>query len=194
MSLLEANIDAELNATTAWSRRVRRVGGFIQVAFATFWLVRGSLNIAGAPGMALAGVLGAAAIGVTGYGIRVTAGTAPRPTSPEGRRIERAITIATIIQLAASLAVPVLVIAAGYRDWVLPSIAITIGPLLLWLDHRVHIPRYRPVGWADRPRPHDVGRIARRNHRHRRRSPPAHHRRRRVPRPRPRIRVASAAR
>ena len=38
--------------------------------------------------------------------------------------------------------------AAGHSDWVLPSIAITIGPLLLWLDHVVHIPRYRPVGWA----------------------------------------------
>jgi hypothetical protein len=31
---------------------------------------------------------------------------------------------------------------------VLPSIVITIGPLLLYLDHLVHIPRYRPVGWA----------------------------------------------
>jgi hypothetical protein len=44
--------------------------------------------------------------------------------------------------------VPAVVIAAGYTDWVLPSVEITIGPLLLWLDHRVHIPRYRPVGWA----------------------------------------------
>jgi hypothetical protein len=25
---------------------------------------------------------------------------------------------------------------------------ITIGPLLLWLDHVVDIPRLRPVGWA----------------------------------------------
>ena len=30
----------------------------------------------------------------------------------------------------------------------MPSIAITVGPLLLWLDYRVRIPRYRPVGWA----------------------------------------------
>jgi hypothetical protein len=43
---------------------------------------------------------------------------------------------------------PVIVIVAGHSDWVLPSIAITIGPLLLWLDHLVDIPRYRPVGWA----------------------------------------------
>jgi len=31
---------------------------------------------------------------------------------------------------------------------VLPSIVITVGPLLLWLDHLVHIPRYRLAGWA----------------------------------------------
>jgi hypothetical protein len=43
---------------------------------------------------------------------------------------------------------PVVVIAAGHSDWVLPSIVITIGPLLLYLDHLVHIPRYRLVGWA----------------------------------------------
>jgi hypothetical protein len=43
---------------------------------------------------------------------------------------------------------PVIVIAAGRSDWVLPSIVITIGPLLLYLDHLVNIPRYRPVGWA----------------------------------------------
>ena len=56
-----------LSATVAWSRRVRRIGGFIQAAFAAFWLARASL---------------------------------------------------------------------------------AIGPLLLWLDHLVHIPRYRVVGWA----------------------------------------------
>ena len=38
---------------------------------------------------------------------------------------------------------PVIVIAAGLlRHWVLASIVITIGPLLLYLDHLVHIPRY----------------------------------------------------
>jgi hypothetical protein len=40
-----------------------------------------------------------------------------------------------------------MVIAASHADWVLPSVAVTIGPLLLWLDQRVHIPRYRPAGW-----------------------------------------------
>ena len=57
-------------------------------------------------------------------------------------------TIATIIELAAAFVLPVIVIAVGHSDWVLPSIVITIGPLLLYLDHLVDIPRYRPVGWA----------------------------------------------
>ena len=57
-------------------------------------------------------------------------------------------TLATIIELAAAFVLPVIVIVAGRSDWVLPSIVITIGPLLLYLDHLVHIPRYRVVGWA----------------------------------------------
>jgi len=84
---------------------------------------------------------------VLAYGIRVTAGTGPRLTSPEAKRIERSVTIATVIELVAAFVLPVVVSAAGHSDWVLPSIAITIGPLLLWLDHEVHIPRYRAVGW-----------------------------------------------
>ena len=135
-------------ATVAWSRRVRRVGGFIQVAFAAFWLVRGSLTIRGTIGVSLALAFTVVAAGVVVYGVRVTAGKAPRPTGAEGTHIERAITVATIVQLLASFAVPVALSAAGYPDWVLPSIAVTIGPLLLWLDHRVDIPRYRPVGWT----------------------------------------------
>jgi hypothetical protein len=82
------------------------------------------------------------------YAARVTAGTAPRPRSVDGRRIERLVTLATVIELLAAFVFPVIVSAAGRSDWVLPSIAITIGPLLLCLDRLVNIPRYRPVGWA----------------------------------------------
>ena len=148
MSVAEPETAAERIAVLAWSRRVRRVGGFIQVGFAAFWLIRGSLNISGTTGTTLAIAFVVIVAVSVGYGVRVTAGQAPRPTGAEATRIERAVTVATVVQLAASFAVPAVVIAAGQPDWVLPSIAITIGPLLLWLDHRVHIPRYRPVGWA----------------------------------------------
>ncbi len=139
---------ARSGARAAWSLRVRRIGGLIQVAFAAYWLVRGSLAIGGPVGAVLAAVSGVGVVALFGWVMVATAGTAPRPTSPEGRRIERAITIATVLQLVASFAAPALVIALGHSDWVLPSVAITIGPLLLWLDHRVDVPRYRPVGWA----------------------------------------------
>jgi hypothetical protein len=132
----------------AWSRRVRRIGGFIQAAFAAFWLARASLAIGGPAGDVLLAVSGVAVIGVFTYAIRVTAGTAPRPAGPEARRIERSVTIATVIELAAAFILPIIVVAMGHSDWVLPSIVITIGPLLLYLDHLVDIPRYRPVGWA----------------------------------------------
>jgi hypothetical protein len=139
---------ADPTPAVAWSQRVRRVGGFIQLAFAAFWLVRGALSIGGGTGSALTGAGVLIAITVLVYAIRVTAGTGRRPTSPEAKRIERSVSAATVIELVASIALPVIVIAAGHSDWVLPSIAITIGPLLLWLDHLVDIPRYRPVGWA----------------------------------------------
>ena len=139
---------ADLTPAAAWSRRVRRVGGFIQAAFAAFWLGRASLAIGGRAGDVLLAASAVAVIGVFSYAIKVTAGTAPRPSGPEARRIERSVTAATVIELVAAFVLPVIVIAAGRSDWVLPSIVITIGPLLLWLDHLVHIPRYRPVGWA----------------------------------------------
>ena len=138
----------ELSPAAAWSQRVRKVGGYIQLAFAAFWLVRGALTIGGGTGTALAGAGLVLVVAVLVYAIRVTAGTGRRPTSPQAKAIERSVTIATVIELVASFVFPVIVIAAGHSDWVLPSIAITIGPLLLWLDHLVHIPRYRPVGWA----------------------------------------------
>jgi hypothetical protein len=142
---------AAINGTgpaAAWSRRVRRIGGFIQAAFAAFWLVRASVAIGGVAGDVLLAVSAVAVVAVFYYALRVTAGTAPRPAGPQARRIERSVTLATIIELAAAFVLPVIVISLGHSDWVLPSIVITIGPLLLYLDHLVHIPRYRLVGWA----------------------------------------------
>jgi hypothetical protein len=139
---------AELTPAAAWSRRVRRIGGFIQTAIAAFWLARASLAAGGRAGDALMAASGVAVIGVLAYAIRVTAGTAPRPTGPKARRIGRSVTVATIIQLAASFVLPLAVTATGHPGWALPSIVVTIGPLLLWLDHVVGIPRLRPVGWA----------------------------------------------
>ncbi len=148
MTITRTPTPAELSPQAAWSQRVRKVGGFIQLAFAAFWLVRGGLSVTGITGTALAATGIVLSIAVLGYAIRVTAGIGGRPTSAAAKRIERSVSIATVIELVASFAFPVIVIATGHSDWVLPSIAITIGPLLLRLDHLVDIPRFRPVGWA----------------------------------------------
>jgi len=140
-----ANLES---ARRAWALRVMRIGGVIQVCFAAFWLVRGSLAIGGLVGMALAAVLLAVALAALLYGLIATAGLAPRPRGTDAANVEREVTIASIIQLAASFAAPFLVITMGYSDLVVPSIAITIGPLLLYLDYRLFIPRYRLAGWA----------------------------------------------
>ena len=148
MSIPQSPPGGELSPTAAWSQRVRKVGGYIQLAFAAFWLIRGALTIGGATGTALAVAALVLVLAVLAYAIRFTAGTGRRPTSPQAKAIERSVTAATVIELAASIGFPFIVIAIGHSDWVLPSIAITIGPLLLWLGHLVRIPRYRPAGWA----------------------------------------------
>ena len=148
MNAPQSPTGGELSPAAAWSHRVRKVGGYIQLAFAAFWLIRGALTLGGGTGTVLSGAALVLVAAVLVYAIRVTAGIGRRPTGAQAKSIERSVTIATVLELVASFAFPVIVIAAGHSDWVLPSVAITIGPLLLWLDHLVHIPRYRPVGWA----------------------------------------------
>ena len=188
MTDLEPTV-GELSPTVAWSRRVRRVGGFIQLAFAALWLVRGGLNVHQPAGIALAGAFSVMVLAVLAYGIRVTAGTGARPSGQEAKRIERSVTIATIIELVAAFVLPVIVIAAGHSDWVLPvhrhhdrttaALARPPGP---------H-PPVSPGGLGvDRrsldPRCHDVGYRPRRHHGYRRWRAALGDRRRRFPRPR----------
>jgi hypothetical protein len=138
----------EVSLATAWSQRVRQVGGLIQAAFAAFWLLRGSLVLGGQAAVALSAMFAVLVFAVFTYALRATGAITPRPPGAHAKRIERRVTLATVIEFLAALALPAIVIAAGHSDWVLPSIAITIGPLLLYLDRLVVIPRYRPVGWA----------------------------------------------
>lgn len=138
----------DVSPTTAWSQRVRHVGGLIQAAFAAFWLLRGSLVLGGQAAVALIAVSAGLVAVVFVYAFKATGGVVPRPGGVEGKRIERAVTLATAIEFLAALALPAIVIAAGHSDWVLPSIAMTIGPLLLYLDCLVSIRRYSPVGLA----------------------------------------------
>ena len=136
-------------ASAPWARRVLWVGGLTQCAFGAFWLVRGSATIGGIGGLALLGLSALLLVGLFTYARQAAAGTAPRPSDTrQDKSIEIQVTIATVLEFAAAIILPLVVSTTGHADWTLPSIAITVGPLLLWLDYRVRIPRYRPVGWA----------------------------------------------
>jgi hypothetical protein len=133
-------------ARTAWRRRVARVGSLIQLAFAALWLARGTFAT-GWPGqlpIAVTLVSSAVAIGI--WGAVTTRGLAPRPRGPAAHRLERAITIATVVQLAASCALPVIVSAAGRADLTVATVAVTIGILLLWLRARLATPGHLTAG------------------------------------------------
>ena len=137
------------HAIAPWARRVLWVGGLTQCAFGAFWLARGSAAIGGGVGLALLALSALFVVGLFTYARRAAAGTAPRPSDTrQDKSIEIQVTIATALEFAAAIILPLVVSTTGHADWTLPSIAITVGPLLLWLDYRVRIPRYRPVGWA----------------------------------------------
>lgn len=133
-------------ARAAWRRRVARIGSQIQLAFAALWFARGTLAT-GWPGQLSIGIaLAAGAVAVGVWGAAVTRGLAPRPRGPAARRLERAITIATAAQLAASVALPVIVSAAGRPDLAVTTVAVTIGMLLLWLWARLRTPGHLAAG------------------------------------------------
>jgi hypothetical protein len=148
-TIVTSGTDARTSrGTAAWRRRVLGFGGLVQACFAASWLLLGSRAIEGDAGTLLAAVLGGCSAGVLAYGALTTQDKAPRPTGFEAGRLDDLITPAAIAQLLAALAAPALVANSGREDWVLPVVVMTVGPFLLWLDHLVDVPRYRPVGWG----------------------------------------------
>jgi len=142
----ELRDDPVVSARIAWQRRVSRIGSLIQLAFAALWLGRGMLAT-GMPGrVAVALGLVAATMGLGVWWGLATRGLAPRPRDREARRLERSITVATIIQLAASVALPFVVIAAGRPDLIVTTVAVTIGLLLLWLRAKLATPGHLMAG------------------------------------------------
>ena len=125
------------DARAAWRRRVAYAGSLFQLAFAALWLVRGTLAAGWPARLPIAIALAAAAAGAGIWGALATRGLAPQPRGQAAARLGRAITTATVAQLAASIALPFILSAAGRPDLAVTSIAITIGILLLWLRARL---------------------------------------------------------
>jgi len=136
----------EPDARTAWRRRVAAVGSQFQLAFAALWLVRGTLATGWPMRPLIAIALVGAAAALSAWGALATRGLAPRPRGPRARGLGRSVTIATVVQLAASCALPFVVTAFGRPDLTVPAIAVTIGILLLWLRAVLATPGHLAAG------------------------------------------------
>lgn len=140
-------------ARQAWSLRVQRIGSLFQGAFAGFWLARGALATPFWWRSTLAWACVLAAATVIAVGLATTRRNHPGagragPSGKHARRLERKVTIATVIQLVASFALPALVAALGYPSLILAAVVVSVGPLLLYFWYLLGTPRYGFVGAA----------------------------------------------
>ena len=132
------------DATRQWSTRVLRISSLCGIFFGTLWLVNAA-HMVSTTGAAAIGAAGAAAFVAS---VRVTRGTAPRPTGPGAAELEHRITTAGIVQAIAGVVLPVTLLATGHGEHSMAVVVASVGLLFLWLDRDVDVARLRAVGWA----------------------------------------------
>ncbi len=135
--------DGQVLARAQWRARVLLVGGGFQVAFGAWWLVRALRDFTSLPvALVAGGVVVVAAIPVTSSLLA----SAPRPHGPHARRLERRLSIATLVQLGASLLVPWGLDHLDGRRLSLAVVMASIGVLLLWIHREVDAPYQASAG------------------------------------------------
>lgn len=146
LRLSRDNAPAEhIAARAGWCRRALLVGGAFQAVFGALWMARGLTPLVP---MAVALVVGGAAVATGLTATLLLRRGAPRPRGSVAKAIERRLTGATIVQLVASFVLPVVIGAALGPRLVLPSIVLTIGILLVWLHREIRTPYQGVAGWA----------------------------------------------
>jgi hypothetical protein len=134
---LEQNSSEQASARSQWRARVLFVGGGFQGVVGAWWLVRG---LAPLTTWLVAGIFGAV---VVLAGVTVTSSllsSAPRPQGSEARRIERRLTVATLVQLSWTVLAPWGLAQLQWQRLSLPFIMASIGILLVWIHREVDVP------------------------------------------------------
>jgi hypothetical protein len=139
---------ATVAARQGWAVRVSRVGSLVQAGFAGWWLARAVLatTVPGRSVLAAAGIVGGATVVVVGGWS--TRGLGGRPTGPAARSVERKLTVASIGQLAASVAVGAVAPALHRPALATPLIVISLGVLFWWMGGLLSMTSYRTLGAA----------------------------------------------
>jgi hypothetical protein len=127
---------------------LRRNAALIQSAFAMFWFVR--LAVAAPSPETIAALVAGSALVVRGA-VRTWGGARGLRArdefrTPAGRAFLRPVTRISVAQLVASVVLPWIAAGAGATEWVLPSIAITIGLFLVAFATSLQVPAVRWVG------------------------------------------------
>jgi hypothetical protein len=124
---------------------LRRNAVVFQVVFACLWSLR-FVAALGVPEVAVAtAVVGGFAVRAS---FRVTAGPRARDAfrTVEGRRFLRPVTWLTVIQLAASVVLPIITGVVGAAEWSLPLVALTIGLFLIGFSGSLEVPVVAVIG------------------------------------------------
>jgi hypothetical protein len=126
---------------------LRRNATVIQVVFALLWSLR-FVAAVGAPEVPIV-------VAVTGTfavrsAFRSTRGPRARDAfrTPEGRRFLRPVTWLTSAQIAGSIVLPAILGALGAEEWVLPSVAVTIGLFLVGFSRSLRVRAVGHIGTA----------------------------------------------
>lgn len=141
----DLNTMGHARARDQWRARVLLVGGGFQVVFGAWWLVRALVPLSST---LVAGLLG---VVVVLGGITITSSllsSAPRPRGPEARRIERRLSIATLLQVAGSFLGPWLLRELHWQRLSLAFVMASIGLLLVWIHREVDSPYQGTAGRA----------------------------------------------
>ena len=134
--------------TTRHVALLRRNAAVFQLVFATFWFVRLVLAWGSPEAWAVAiGGTTAATIG-TRRAWRSAAGLRAREEfrTPAGRAFLRPVTVISTVQLVGSIVLPWVASTTGHTEWVVPSIAITIGLFLMAFATPLQVPAVRWAG------------------------------------------------
>jgi hypothetical protein len=138
---------AQTTQQTTMVQLLRRNATVIQVLFALLWSARFVVAV-GAPEVPLiVGVVGALSIRLA---FRSTRGPRARDVfgTPEGRRFLRPVTWLTIAQIVGSVVLPIIVGMFGAEEWVLPSVALTIGLFLVGFSRSLRVRAVGHIGAA----------------------------------------------
>lgn len=109
---------------------LRRNAVVFQVVFALLWSLR-FMAVVGIPEVPLAVMVGGAFVVRAVF--RATRGLSARSSfrTPQGKQFLRPVTVLTLVQIAASVVLPVIAGALGADEWALPMVAATIGLFLI---------------------------------------------------------------